>query len=71
MKATSRWRAWHVIVLGALLLTTTGCGQMARQALKDGIFSFVSGSVGSGLISAQFADLVSSIFTTGGGFVFR
>jgi hypothetical protein len=44
---------------------------MARQAFKDGIFNYVSGSVGSGLISAQFADLVSSIFTTGGGFLFR
>lgn len=71
MKTTSRWRAWHVVVLGALLLTTTGCGQMAREAVKDGIYSFVSGSVDSGLVSTQFADLVSSIFTTGGGFLFR
>jgi len=71
MKTTSRWRAWRVIVLGALLLTTTGCGQMAIQAVKDGIYSFVSGSVDSSLVSTQFADLVSSIFTTGGGFLFR
>ena len=67
MNATGRMRMWTGIVLWTLLLTTApGCGQMARQAFKEGLFNYVSGSVGSGLISAQLADLVANLIATGG-----
>jgi hypothetical protein len=51
-------------------LTATGCGEMARQAVKDGLYSYVSGSFSSAQISSQLADLLGNFFTTTGGTTF-
>ncbi len=71
MNATGGLRL--IVVAATLLcgLTASGCGHMARQAVKDGLFSFVSGSLNSGVISAQFADFVTSFLTSTGGALFR
>ena len=59
-------RGLRLILTGILVLcglTATGCGQMARQAIKDGLFGYVSGNFASGVVSAQLADFVTSFFT--------
>ncbi len=71
MSATGGLRL--IVVAATLLcgLTASGCGQMARQAVKNGLFSYVSGSLNSGVISAQFADFITSFLTNTGGVIFR
>ncbi|HSW44644.1 MAG TPA: hypothetical protein VLM89_03630 [Phycisphaerae bacterium] len=65
-----RFRIRLRMVLTALaisaVLASTGCGQTFRQAAKDGLFGFVSGQLNSSLISAELANFLASVLTTGG-----
>jgi len=71
---TLRWlRIMLVVLLAGTLILTTGCGDMAMQSIKEGIYGYVSGSFASGLIADQLADFLANVatggttgFTTGG-----
>lgn len=70
MRAT-RKTSWILIALTGLCgLSAAGCGDMARQAVKDGLYSYVSGSFSSAQVASQFADLLGSFFNTAGGSAF-
>ncbi len=70
MRATRQSR-WLLIAITVLCgLTATGCGDMARQAVKDGLYSYVSGTFTSAQVATQFADLLSDFFGNFGGTTF-
>ena len=48
-------------------LMMSGCGDLVRDSIKDGFFSYLTGSVSSTFDSALFGDFISNILT--GGFM--
>ena len=58
------------VVLTWAALGSVGCGQMARDAIKSGVFAYVtdvSGSFNFGGAFDQLASLVTGTLTGGGG----
>ena len=63
-------RVLLAVVLTWAALGSVGCGQMARDAIKSGIFSYVtdvSGSFNFGGAFDQLTSLVTGSLTGGGG----
>lgn len=65
----SRWpRIWFSIMLVSALGLTAGCGgDMLRQSVKNGLLSFVAGSVSNSFDASLFGDFITSVFTGGIG----
>lgn len=58
------WRRTYV--LGAVLTLTlsTGCDDLLRRSVRDGVFSFLSGGISGSLSqNGAISDLLNSIFT--------
>jgi hypothetical protein len=59
--------AWRrLCVLGAALILTlaTGCDDLVRRSVRDGVFSFVSGGItGSLSQNGAISDLLNNMFT--------
>jgi len=60
------WRSPLLAILKAgLCILTAGCGDLASQALKTGIYNYIGGSLQDGLISAQLRDFINGLLTNG------
>jgi hypothetical protein len=61
-----RWTLAAVLAGGQV--SFIGCGSLARQSLRNGFYSFVSGSVSGGVLDGQaVSDFVLGVFTGGFG----
>lgn len=60
-------RGWHRLGLLGLLaaaLLCTGCNELVRRSVRDGVFSYVSGGISSSFSeNGAINDLFNSIFT--------
>jgi len=63
---TSSWlrTTWAALFAGTLILTT-GCGDMARQSIKEGIRGYVSGNFTNWLVTEQLQGFLVNTVTTG------
>ena len=63
---TSSWlRTTLAALFAGTLILTTGCGDMAIQSIKEGIYGYVSGSFASGLIAEQLAEFLGNVVPGG------
>ncbi len=63
---TSSWlRTTLAALFAGTLILTTGCGDMARQSVKQGVLGYLSGSFTSGLITEQLQNFLGNVVTTG------
>ncbi len=61
-----KWRSPLLAILTAgLCMLTTGCGDLASQALKKGIYNYIGGGLQDGLIAAQLRDFINGLLTSG------
>jgi len=51
-------RITAALLIGGILLLTTGCGDMLSESVKNGIYNWVSGSLSADLISSGLLDLI-------------
>jgi len=65
MRTSSRMQTTLAALLAGILILTTGCGDMAMQAIKEGIYGYVSGSFSSGLIADQLATFLGDLVPGG------
>ena len=67
-----RSHKWFRMCFGALvgggMLFTTGCADMVRTSIRDGIFGYISGSVQNTIFTSQLNDFVLDVFTSNLGF---
>lgn len=52
------------VLLGTLSLTS-GCGTTFRESVRNGVFTYVSGSLSSGLISTQIGSYINDLLLEG------
>ena len=60
----NRWlRVISAIVLASGTVRAIGCGDLARQSVKDGLVNFMLGSVSQGMDAALLGDFITNILS--------
>jgi hypothetical protein len=70
MKTHKALRVSLAIALGGGTMLSSGCGDILRRSIRDGMFALVAGTATGYFDPAVFGDLITNLFTGGftGGF---
>ena len=64
-----KWlRRFVAAMLGGGMLFSSGCSEIFRTSIRDGVFAFIGGSVADPTFTAQLNDFVLDVFTSNLGF---
>jgi len=70
MRSSNLVRGVLASLLTGGMMLTIGCGDLVRQSVRDGLFTWVSGSVQGAFDATVFSDMITNFFAdvyTGSG----
>lgn len=65
MRTRRRLWCWLAAATTGSMFLTQGCGDLLRQSVRDGVFSYISGGISQSIDSGAFQSVLNDLLTGG------